>query len=125
MTKKERVIHLIKLILELVVLILLILYIIYLVKSNNGVLAKIDEGNASEKLDTAIKIFASTDGMKLEDSIRSIEGLQNLEINEETGEYNVKIDGQEFLVISQEIIPEEEEDSLQAENTNDDEIENE
>ena len=108
MTKKEKIIFVIKLILELAVFILLVLIIIHLTKSETGVLARIDEGNAKEKLDTAIKIFTSTDGMKLEDSLRSIEGLNDLQIDNETGEYSVKIDGQEFLVISREIIPEEE-----------------
>ena len=104
MTKKEKAIYVIKLILELITAILLVLAIIYLVKSEKGVLAKIDEGNANEKLSTAIKIFSSTEGMKLEDAIRNIDGLEDLKINEETGGYNIKIDGQEFLVISKEIL---------------------
>jgi len=116
MSKKEKIIFVLKLLLELVVFVLLILGIIYLVRSEDGILAKIDKGQASEKLDEAIKIFSSTDGMELEDAIRSIEGLQDLEINKETGEYNVKIDGQEFLVISQEIIPEEEQANMLAAN---------
>lgn len=107
MNKKQTVIFILKLILELTVLILLVLVIIHLVKSENGILAKIDKGNASEKLDTAIKIFSSTDGMKLEIALRAIEGLNSLEANEETGEYNIKIDGQDFLVISRELVPEE------------------
>ena len=65
----------------------------------------------------AIKTFSATDGMKLETAIRAIEGLQDLKINEETGEYNIKIDGQEFLVISQEIIPEEEQEKQKDEVT--------
>ena len=108
MTKKEKIIFVIKLILELAVFILLVLIIIHLTKSETGVLAR----NAKEKLDTAIKIFTSTDGMKLEDSLRSIEGLNDLQIDNETGEYSVKIDGQEFLVISREIIPEEEQNKI-------------
>ena len=112
MTKKEKIIFFMKLILELAVFILLVLIIIHLTKSETGVLARIDEGNAKEKLDTAIKIFTSTDGMKLEDSLRSIEGLNDLQIDNETGEYSVKIDGQEFLVISREIIPEEEQNKI-------------
>lgn len=115
MSKKERIIFVIKLIIELAVFVLLILGIIYLIKSDEGVLAKITEGDAKEKLDVAIKTFAATDGMKLEDSIRSIEGLEDLQINEETGEYNIKIDGQEFKVISKEIIPEEETNNIEIE----------
>ena len=107
MNKKQTILFILKLILELAVLILLILIIIHLVKSENGVLAKIDKGNASEKLDSAIKTFSSTDGMKLETALRAIEGLENLEINEESGEYNIKIDGQDFLIISKELVPEE------------------
>ena len=112
MNKKQTIIFILKLILELAVLVLLILVIVYLVKSKNGILAKISQGNASEKLDTAIKTFSSTDGMKLETAIRAIEGLNSLEIDEETGEYNIKIDGQEFLVISRELVLEK--DSIEA-----------
>ena len=106
--KKEIIIYIIKIIIELAVFILLILWIKRLLNKDTGIFLKIDEGEAQEKLDTAIKIFSSTDGMKLEDAIRSIEGLEDLQINNETGEYNIKIDGQYFIVISQEIIPEEE-----------------
>lgn len=113
MNKKEKTIFIIKLIFELAVFILLILGIIYLIKSDEGVLSKISAGNAKEKLDMAIKTFSATDGMKLEDSIRSIEGLEDLQVNEETGEYKIKIDGQEFVVISKEIIPEEETNSIE------------
>lgn len=113
MTKKEKIIFCIKLIIELAVFILLVLIIIHLTKSETGILAKIDEGNAREKLDTAIKIFTSTDGMKLEESLRSIEGLEDLKIDNETGEYNIKIDGQDFLVVSREIIPKEGEENVQ------------
>ena len=65
-------------------------------------------GNASskEKLDEAIKTFASSDGVKLEDILKNIEGFEDLQINKEKGEYNIKIDGQEFIVISRELIPE-------------------
>ena len=115
MTNKEKIIFAIKLIIELAVFILLILTIMYLVKSKDGILAKIEQGTAKEKLDMAIKIFSSTDGMKLETAIRAIEGLEDLTITEETGEYNLKIDGQEFMVISKEILPEEEEKSKNVE----------
>lgn len=108
MKKKDIIIYGLKLILELAVLLLLVLVIMYLVKSDNGVLSKIDKGNASEKLDMAIKTFSSTGGMKLETALRTIKGLESLEINEETGEYDIKIDGQDFLIISTELIPEEE-----------------
>lgn len=107
-SKKEILINIIKIIIELAVLILLILWIMSLLNGDTGVFSKVDEGEAQEKLDTAIKIFSSTDGMKLEEALRSIEGLEDLQINNETGEYHIKIDGQEFMVISQEIIPEEE-----------------
>ena len=107
---KKQVINILKWILQLAVLILLIAGIVYLLKSDNGVLAKIDAGNASEKLDIAIKTFSSSEGIKLEDAIKSIDGLDDLQVDEETGEYRIKIDGQEFLVISQEIIPEENEE---------------
>ena len=45
-----------------------------LLNNNKGIISKTNRGEAQEKLDTAIKIFSSTDGMKLEDAIRSIEG---------------------------------------------------
>ena len=106
--KKEVAIDVLKIVIELAVFILLILWIMSLLNNNKGIISKINRGEAQEKLDTAIKIFSSTDGMKLEDAIRSIEGLEDLQINNETGEYNIKIDGQYFIVISQEIIPEEE-----------------
>ena len=60
------------------------------------------------KIDTAIKTFSSTEGMKLKTALETIDGLDDLQINNETGEYNMKIDGQDFLVVSREIIPEEE-----------------
>ncbi len=111
---KKIAVQIIKLILELAIFILLVLIIIYLINSNDGVLAQIDKGTASEKLDTAIKTFASTDGMKLDTAIKNIKGLENLEINEETGEYKITIDGQEFIVYSKEIIPEEEKENKEA-----------
>lgn len=100
---KKKLINIVQRIVELIVFILLILIIINLIKSRNGAFSN---ENADEKLNKAIKIFSSTDGMTLKEAISNIEGLENLEINEETGEYNIKIDGQEFLVISQETIPE-------------------
>lgn len=106
--KKEIAIYILKIIIELAVFILLILWIMSLLNNEKGILSKINRGEAQEKLDTAIKIFSSTDGMKLEDAIRSIDGLEDLQINNETGEYNIKIDGQEFMVISQENVLEEE-----------------
>lgn len=104
MTRKEKVKHAIKILIELAVLVLLILLIIYLINSDDGVLDSIDKGDASQKLDGAIKTFAGTEGMTLEEAIRNIEGLDSLEINEETGEYTIKIDGQEFFVVSKEIL---------------------
>ena len=63
-------------------------------------------GNAKEKLDEAIRIFVASDGITLEDVINNIEGLEKLEINKETGEYKIRIEGQEFIVVSQEVMPE-------------------
>lgn len=98
----------IKIILEVAIVATLLLAIIYVIQSKDGVLSKIQQGTAKEKLDDAIKIFSITDGTKLEDTIKEIEGLENLEINEETGEYKMKIDGEEFMVVSKEILAEEE-----------------
>ncbi len=107
MAIKKRIKNILKITIELVVFILLILFIVYLLKSENGLLASINQGKASDKLDQAVKIFTATEGIKLEDAIRKIEGLEELEINEETGEYSIKIDGQQFLIISKELVPEE------------------
>ena len=111
MSKKTIIITITKAIAELAGIILLIGLIVYLVKSENGILAKISEGTAQEKLDTAIKTFSSTEGMELKTALEAIEGLDDLQINNETGEYNIKIDGQDFLVVSREIIPEEEQEN--------------
>lgn len=112
MSKKTIIITITKAIVELAGIILLILLIIYLIKSDNGILAKIDQGTAQEKLDVAIKTFSSTDGMELKTALEAIEGLDDLQINNETGEYNIKIDGQDFLVVSKEVIPEEEQNKI-------------
>ena len=111
MSKKTIIITITKAIAELAGKILLNGIIVYLVKSENGILAKISEGTAQEKLDTAIKTFSSTEGMKLKTALETIDGLDDLQINNETGEYNIKIDGQDFLVVSKEIIPEEEQEN--------------
>ena len=108
---KTIIITITKAIAELAGIILLIGLIVYLVKSENGILAKISEGTAQEKLDTAIKTFSSTEGMELKTALETIDGLDDLQINNETGEYNIKIDGQDFLVVSKEIIPEEEQEN--------------
>ena len=78
-------------------------------------LQNLNVGKAQEKLDTAIKVFSSTNET-LEDSLRKIEGLDNLEIDE-SGMYNVKIDGEEFLVFSHEVIPEDAEGEGEGEET--------
>lgn len=106
--KSATILTMLKTIIELVGIVLLILLIIYLVKSKNGILTNVEYETAQEKLNVAIKRFSATDGMKLKTAIEEIEGLEDLQINEETGEYNIKIDGQEFFVVSKEIIPEEE-----------------
>ncbi len=117
MSKKRIVITIIKSIIELTVLVVLILWIVSLIKAEDGILAKRNAGTAQEKLDTAIRIFSSTDGMELKTALEDIEGLEDLQINLETGEYNIKIDGQDFMVISKEIIPEEEQDNITNEST--------
>ena len=111
MSKKTIIITITKAILELAGIILLIGLIVYLIKSENGILARISEGTAQEKLDTAIKAFLSTEGMELKTALETIDRLDDLQINNETGEYNIKIDGQDFLVVSKEIIPEEEQEN--------------
>ena len=108
MKKKEIAICLLKLVLELAVLVLLILIIIHLINAKDGVLSKIEEGTALEKLQVAVKIFNSTPNMKLEEAINRIEGLEELEYHQETGEYFIKIDGQDFLVLNKEITAENE-----------------
>ncbi len=111
MSKKRIVITIIKSIIELAVLIVLVWWIVSLIRSEDGVLAKTNEGIAQEKLDEAIRIFSSTDGMELKTALEAIEGLEDLQIDTETGEYNIKIDGQDFFVVSREMVPEGELDS--------------
>ena len=111
MARKETIIYVIKLIAEIAVLVLLSLVIIYLIRAENGLLANGEKSTAEEKVDEAIKIFSSTDGMTMEEALRQIEGLENLVVNEETGEYEVIVDGQEFFVVSQELVPEDSEES--------------
>lgn len=123
MSKKTIIITITKAIAELAGIVLLILLIIYLIKSENGIFEKIKEGTAQEKLDTAIKTFSSTEGMELKTALEAIEGLNDLQINNETGEYNIKIDGQDFLVISREIIPEEEQTTENESNNDEPQIE--
>lgn len=123
MSKKTIIITITKAIAELAGIVLLILLIIYLIKSENGIFAKIKEGTAQEKLDTAIKTFSATEGMELKTALEAIEGLNDLQINNETGEYNIKIDGQDFLVISREIIPEEEQNTENESNNDEPQIE--
>lgn len=106
--KNTTILTITKTIIELVGIVLLILLIVYLFKSKNGIITSLERGTAQQKLNKAIKIFSSTDGMELKTALNEIEGLEDLQINEKTGEYNIKIDGQEFFVISTEIIPEEE-----------------
>lgn len=108
MRKKRTIKKILKCIVELAVFTLLILWIVQLVRADDGVLAKSAEGPAQEKLDEAIRIFSATDGMELKTALESIEGLEDLQINYETGEYTIKIDGQDFFVVSRELIPEEE-----------------
>ncbi len=108
MSKRRIFLKILKGIVELTVFILLILWIIQLIRANDGVLAKSTEGAAQEKLDEAIRIFSAKDGIDLKTALEAIEGLEDLQINYETGEYNIKIDGQDFFVVSREIIPAEE-----------------
>ena len=57
--------------------------------------------NASEKLDAAIKAYsaAKEEDPNIETYLRRIEGLEELEVNEEAGTAELKIDGQGFFVV--------------------------
>ncbi len=97
----KKVFKVIKTIIELAIVVAFIAVIVYLF--NNGILGNSTYEQAQSKLDTAMKIFASTD-MTLEEALNDIEGLESLEIDEENGMYTLVIDGVDFLVISQEIV---------------------
>ena len=101
----KKVLKLFMVLIKLAIFIGLVATIVYLLKSENGLLAKNKKSIAQEKLDAAMKTFAADDNLSLEAALRQIEGLESLDIDEESGTYNMKIDGQDFLVVSQEVIP--------------------
>ena len=111
MIKKESMIDIIKIILEIAVLVLLSLTIIYLIKSDNGLLASCEKSTAKEKIQEAIQKFWVSDGMTIEEALRQIEGLENIDANVEQGEYKIIVDGQQFFVTRKELIPEDEENN--------------
>lgn len=111
MIKKESMIDIIKIILEIAVLVLLSLTIIYLIKSDNGLLASREKSTAKEKIQEAIQKFWVSDGMTIEEALRQIEGLENIDANVEQGEYKIIVDGQQFFVTRKELIPEDEENN--------------
>ncbi len=91
-------------VLEIAVFIVLAVIIFCLVRENKDTVAKNKEENAKDKLDKAIKVFTSSNNITLEDSINSIEGVTNLTVDKEAGLYTVELDGQEYTVVSKEII---------------------
>lgn len=99
---KKIVFNIISITIQIFIFIVLVCIIIKLLNLNE------EQSDAKEKLNEAIKIYTSSYEAKLEDIIRNIKGFEQLQINKETGEYNIKIDGQDFIVVSQEIIQEEE-----------------
>ena len=106
--KKKIITKIIKNLLELVLLLALIGVIIYLIKSPNGVIGRMNQKSAAEKLDAAINNFVNSEGGKdLEEYLREIEGLEKIEANRETGMIDLTIDGQMFLVVVSGSNPEE------------------
>lgn len=106
--KKKTISKVIKNLLELVLLLALIGVIIYLIKSPNGVIGRMNQKSAAEKLDAAINNFVNSEGEKdLEEYLREIEGLEKIEANRETGMIDLTIDGQMFLVVVSGSNPEE------------------
>lgn len=103
MNKREKIIFCVKLLLELVVFVLLILTIIYLTSSDNGIEEQINKTSTEEKIDEAIRIFTSTQGMKLEEVLKNIEGIEEITMIAHNKEYKVKIDGREFMVVKDEL----------------------
>lgn len=86
-------------ILELIILVLLIAIIIYLIKSENGIVGAMNKKTAPEKLSKAINSFvASTEDKELEEFIKEIDGLEEIDADEDSGFMHLKITGQEFLV---------------------------
>ena len=112
MNKREKIIFCVKLLLELVVFVLLILTIIYLTSSDNGI---------EEKIDEAIRIFTSTQGMKLEEVLKNIEGIEEITMIAHNKEYKVKIDGREFMVVKDELGNKEQNKEEGEENVQEDE----
>lgn len=93
-----------KIVIEIAVFIFLAIIIVNLINANKDILAKNKEENAKDKIDKAIKTFATSNNSTLEDAINNVDGVTDLEVNEETGEYKIKVDGQEYTVITQEVI---------------------
>ena len=110
MAKKEIIIYVFKLMIEVAVLILLSLLIINLIKSDNGLIDNGEKYSAKEKVQEAVRIFSSTEGMTIEEALRQIEGLENIVVDKEAGEYEVIVDGQHFFVTSKELVTEENKD---------------
>ncbi len=98
----------IKIIIKLAILAGLIWAIYHLLFSENGLIAKSGRNAAQTKLDEALKRFSADSELTLEDALNQIDGIDELNINEESGMYTMKIDGYEFMVMKQEMKPEDE-----------------
>lgn len=86
---------------ELIFLVALIAVIWYLVKSEHGLLNRMQQKNAGEKLDVAIKQYSAAKDKDpdIEEYLRKIEGLEELQVNKEAKTAELTIDGQSFFVI--------------------------
>ena len=101
-TKFETFMDVFKILIELIILGLLIATIIYLFKAEDGIISETSRNPGQEKLDAAIRKYAAADDMELDEAIKEIEGFEELTIDENTGIYTVKIDGQIYTVIKHE-----------------------
>jgi len=99
--KKSKLHKIIVNLLELAFLAVLIVVIVHLVKSENGLLSRMHKKNAGEKLDAAIKEYsaAKEEEPDIENYLRRIEGLEELQVDKEAGTAELKIDGQGFYVV--------------------------
>ncbi len=78
-------------------LVILVILIFYIIQGYKNIII-----NPKDKLDMAIKDFTLNPKKSLEEAIQEIEGIENLEMDEEIGLYEITIDGQKFVVISSE-----------------------
>lgn len=101
---KDRTKKILKISLEVLGSGVLLAIIIVLVIQNKDIFAKNKENNAKDKLDTAIKVQSTSENKTLLEAINEVDGVEKIEADEKNGEYKVEIDGEQFVIVTQEII---------------------